>query len=269
MKILRSSFLALMLVLLTQCSKKTDEPLPNSPTDISIVGQIRSDNQQDADGFVVIRNEEYFNDNRAVYGGTYSGVFYTGSGASRISTSAGTLTIAGVYVPWLSANDPSKSQYQEYMGTNQMEMNTVKNSYGVNVPVVLSGNSSFPGFAANVYMPKKMSATCSNIIDGQLSKSNNLTLQWVPDNTDPNAKVFILLATDSPGNGQNPAAIVIETEDDGLYVLNSSVFQSFQVGGTAILHCGRGRSIITAQGQKQIEILSVVESKAGTLTVVQ
>lgn len=258
------------VLFLTQCRKKSEEKIEEQQSmDLTIVSQIRAATITDADGTIVVQNEEYFNDSRDVYGGTYSGVFFTGTGLNRTKTSAGSLMIGSVNVPWLNATDPDKSQYQKYMGNDQSEMGIVKNTYGTTIPIALSGSNIFTGLTTNVYMPKKMSVVCDGTAGGYLSKSNDLTLQWVPDNTTANSKVYILLAADNPGNVQNPAVSIIETEDDGLYVINSSTLQSFQLGGTAVLHCGRGRSVISSQGNKEVEIISVVEAKASLLEVTQ
>jgi hypothetical protein len=109
----------------------------------------------------------------------------------------------------------------------------------------------------------------TSMVAFELSKSNNLTIEWEPDLTTVGSKVYIVIVADNPGSVPNSPATIIETEDDGQYVIDSSTFQPFQVGGTATIHCGRGRNFVTEQGGKEIEITSVIDAKSGWVDIIQ
>jgi hypothetical protein len=240
---------------LTQCKKNADDTTPQESV-LPFIGALLRTNSEPVDGSVLLWYEEYIDDDREGNTGSYSANFYT---SSREKTSAGTMSVGGeqtIIVPFLSG----PNQYQKYISTTQ--------TYGTTVGISLSGSQTFPAFSTSVYVPKKMKAN-SSMVAFELSKSNNLTIEWEPDLTTLGSKVYIVIAADNPGSIPNSPATIIETEDDGQYVINSSTFQSFQVGGTATIHIGRGRSFVTEQGGKEIEVTSVVDARSGPVDIIQ
>lgn len=245
----------LIVLLFAQCKKPKE--LDNAVESVlpGLAALIRSDSEP-VNGTVLLWYQEYMDDDRDGNSGSYSASFFAPTGER---TYAGTMTVGEeqTNVPFLSNGN---QQYQLYINKTQV--------YGTTVGISVSGSTTFPAVNTGVYVPKKMKAT-SSMAAFELSKSNNLSIDWEPDANNTGSKVFILIVADNPGSSANPPAIIIETEDDGQYIVNSSTFQNFQVGGTASIHIGRGKSFVTNQGGKEIEITSVVEARSGPVDVIQ
>jgi hypothetical protein len=247
---------ALMFIL--SCGKRDVEEPAENPILPSLMSELRGPTEPVGNSMVIWMSE-YFNDTRPLCGGSFSGTFY--NGAERIN--AGSLLIGGQSVPYLN----SGKQYQRQVGGDYTNSPAICGLYGSNVSSSVSGNLVFPATNGNIYLPKKMQVT-AGLSSGYFSKSSNLVLNWQADPTNPNGKVYIIIATDLPGSQPNPSAIVIETADDGNHVVSSSNFSQFQTGGTAVVHCGRGNIATIVQGGQKIEVTALVDAKAGQLDVI-
>lgn len=263
----KNLFILLILVVaalaMTQCDKSTETEETQNNTSFGITSLIRGGNTEAADGSVLIWFDEYFDDERPLCGAKYAASFYSNGSKSF----AGIMEIEGIQLPFLSDN-----HYYRSMSSSQ-DGAALCSQYGSTVNVSLSGNTSFPSFTNSIYVPKKLnvksSSNIGSVVTDMISRSSNLNLEWEADTQTQGSKLFIIIVADAPGSVANAPAIVIETEDDGTYTINSSNFQNFQVGGTATIHCGRGRSFISEVDGKEIEITSVVEAKSGVVEIVQ
>ena len=255
-------FVVAMLSIM-QCDKVTDMDIAPDNNYSGITALVRGNTTLQTEGSVLIWFNEYFDDDRPLCGADYAASFY--SNGSK--TFAGTMAINGIQLSFLSDN-----HYYRSMSSSQ-DGAILCSQYGSTVSVSLSGNTSFPSLSNSIYVPKKLnvksSSNIGSVVTDMISKSSNLNLNWDADIQTPGSKLYILIVADAPGSVPNAPAIVIETEDDGAFTINSSSFQNFQVGGTATIHCGRGRSFVTDVGGKQIEITSVVEAKSGVVEIVQ
>ncbi len=263
----KNLFLLLILVVAvlatTQCDKPSETGDTQNNNSFGISSLIRGGNTEPADGSVLIWFDEYFDDDRPLCGAEYAASFYSNGSKSF----AGIMAIDGIQLSFLSDN-----HYYRSMSSSQ-DGATLCSQYGSTVNVSLSGNTSFPSLSNSIYVPKKLniksSSNIGSVVTDMISRSSNLNLQWDADIQTPGSKLYILIVADAPGSVPNAPAIVIETEDDGAFTINSSNFQNFQVGGTATIHCGRGRSFLSDVGGKEIEITSVVEAKSGVVEIVQ
>jgi hypothetical protein len=253
--------LILSSLLLSQCDKPQDLPPQDKPTDLPFLSLIRNTTNE-ADATVILNYDEYLNDNRELYGGDFSGVFWNGIGAAKARTFAGNLTVGSYNIPWEPSSDSQESRYFKSMGVNAVDMNYVKNTYGTVLAVNATGSPTFTGFSTNIYMPKKLNVQTLNPTPGggEFSLSSDIVLTWTPDNTISNSKVYILLLVDNPGNVPNPPVQVWETDDDGHHVIPVSAFQAYVVGGTGTIYCCRGQSTVVTQNGKEIEVVTVVSA---------
>jgi hypothetical protein len=240
MKKLIVLFAVTLSIILVSCKKDNvnssnflEEVMTEERNSLPDVIQILDLLKQPTDGYVYIHSVTSLG-SQSLRGPelTTGGFIYDKSATKQ---NFGTLSFSSSVVPFVSTT----SDYSSFGDSGLLS------SFGTSMSVSLGGSGSLPGFNSNFYLPKLMtlsSPSFSNLTPFGV----NSTLTWNSDSQNQFG-VGIAIRYDplDPGNkpqnfGGDRVTKLIQTEDDGSYMLSNADLDGIPVGAIFELHIGRG-----------------------------